>query len=183
MSGLWPVPCSVAHAACAAPPGPHFPQRRAVCTCGTSLAHTAPAAARRHPRRGVSTLERAPARAQHIMIDLGTGNNNKINWAMTDKQEFIDIVEVVYRGARKGRGLVVSPKGARPACACPSAGVAGRERRCRATRAVTHQLHALSSPRRLLDKVPLLGRQAFYCSVFSLFLLCFSLDLVSYATT
>ena len=48
---------------------------------------------------------------QHIMIDLGTGNNNKINWAMNDKQEFIDIVETVYRGARKGRGLVVSPKG------------------------------------------------------------------------
>ena len=45
------------------------------------------------------------------MIDLGTGNNNKINWAMNNKQEFIDIVEVVYRGARKGRGLVVSPKG------------------------------------------------------------------------
>ncbi len=44
---------------------------------------------------------------QHIMMDLGTGNNNKINWAMTDKQEFIDITEVVYRGARKGRGLVV----------------------------------------------------------------------------
>lgn len=50
-------------------------------------------------------------RNKHIMIDLGTGNNNKINWAMTDKQEFIDIVETVYRGARKGRGLVVSPKG------------------------------------------------------------------------
>ena len=44
------------------------------------------------------------------MIDLGTGNNNKINWAMEDKQEMIDIVETVYRGARKGRGLVVSPK-------------------------------------------------------------------------
>ncbi len=44
------------------------------------------------------------------MIDLGTGNNNKINWAMEDKQEFIDIVETVFRGARKGRGLVVSPK-------------------------------------------------------------------------
>lgn len=52
-----------------------------------------------------------PASSQHIMIDLGTGNNNKVNWAMTDKQEFIDIVEVVYRGARKGRGLVVAPKG------------------------------------------------------------------------
>lgn len=50
-------------------------------------------------------------RNKHIMIDLGTGNNNKVNWAMTDKQEFIDIVETVYRGARKGRGLVVSPKG------------------------------------------------------------------------
>mmetsp|Transcript_15515 Transcript_15515/g.30634 ORF Transcript_15515/g.30634 Transcript_15515/m.30634 type:complete len:143 (-) Transcript_15515:67-495(-) len=49
-------------------------------------------------------------RNKHIMIDLGTGNNNKINWPMTDKNEFIDIVETVYRGARKGRGLVVSPK-------------------------------------------------------------------------
>ncbi|XP_078204434.1 thioredoxin-like protein 4A isoform X2 [Callithrix jacchus] len=47
---------------------------------------------------------------KHIMIDLGTGNNNKINWAMEDKQEMVDIIETVYRGARKGRGLVVSPK-------------------------------------------------------------------------
>ncbi|KAG5184829.1 mitosis protein DIM1-domain-containing protein [Tribonema minus] len=49
-------------------------------------------------------------RNKHIMIDLGTGNNNKINWAFNNKQEMIDIIEVVYRGARKGRGLVVSPK-------------------------------------------------------------------------
>jgi len=49
-------------------------------------------------------------RNKHIMIDLGTGNNNKINWPLKDKQEFIDIVETVYRGARKGRGLVISPK-------------------------------------------------------------------------
>jgi DIM1 family U5 snRNP protein len=71
-------------------------------------------------------------RNKHIMIDLGTGNNNKINWALDDTQEFIDIVETVYRGARKGkfllakfllkyfsymililflgRGLVISPK-------------------------------------------------------------------------
>ncbi|CAF5056398.1 unnamed protein product, partial [Rotaria sp. Silwood1] len=44
-------------------------------------------------------------RNKHIMIDLGTGNNNKISWALEDTQEFIDIVETVYRGARKGRGL------------------------------------------------------------------------------
>lgn len=49
-------------------------------------------------------------RNKHIMVDLGTGNNNKINWALDDAQELIDIIEVVYRGARKGRGLVVSPK-------------------------------------------------------------------------
>lgn len=44
------------------------------------------------------------------MIDLGTGNNNKINWAMNSTQEFIDITEQVFRGARKGRGLVISNK-------------------------------------------------------------------------
>ena len=49
-------------------------------------------------------------RNKHIMIDLGTGNNNKINWALDDSQEMVDIVETVYRGASKGRGLVVSPK-------------------------------------------------------------------------
>ncbi|KAL0487752.1 U5 snRNP protein [Acrasis kona] len=49
-------------------------------------------------------------RNKHIMIDLGTGNNNKINWAMRGKQELIDIIETVFKGARKGRGLVVAPK-------------------------------------------------------------------------
>ena len=38
------------------------------------------------------------------------GNNNKINWPIDNKQEMIDIIETVYRGARKGRGLVISPK-------------------------------------------------------------------------
>ena len=58
-----------------------------------------------------AALTAAPrAGAQHIMIDLGTGNNNKINWAFNEKQEMIDIIETVFRGARKGRGLVVSPK-------------------------------------------------------------------------
>jgi hypothetical protein len=60
----------------------------------------------------VSCVRLAPpyTRPQHIMIDLGTGNNNKINWAFNEKQELIDIIETVYRGGRKGRGLVVSPK-------------------------------------------------------------------------
>lgn len=49
-------------------------------------------------------------RNKHMMIDLGTGNNNKINWALDDKQEFLDILEVVYKGAKKGKGLVVSPR-------------------------------------------------------------------------
>lgn len=62
----------------------------------------------RGPPRGRSPV--SSRRNKHIMIDLGTGNNNKINWAMEDKQEMIDIIETVYRGARKGRGLVVSPK-------------------------------------------------------------------------
>ena len=46
-------------------------------------------------------------RNKHIMIDLGTGNNNKINWALEDTQEFIDIVETIYRGARKGKYLII----------------------------------------------------------------------------
>jgi U5 snRNP protein, DIM1 family len=50
-------------------------------------------------------------RNKHIMCDFGTGNNNKLNWVLEDKQELIDILETVYRGAKKGRGLVVSPKG------------------------------------------------------------------------
>lgn len=49
-------------------------------------------------------------RNKHMMIDLGTGDNNKINWALTDRQELLDIIEVIYQGARMGKGLVVSPK-------------------------------------------------------------------------
>ena len=49
-------------------------------------------------------------RGKHMMIDLGTGNNNKVNFLIEDKQDFIDIVENIYRGAIKGKGLVVSTK-------------------------------------------------------------------------
>ncbi|EOY00063.1 Spliceosomal U5 snRNP-specific 15 kDa protein, putative [Theobroma cacao] len=48
-------------------------------------------------------------RNKRIMIDLGTGNN-KINWALKDKQEFISIVDTIYHGARKGRGSVIAHK-------------------------------------------------------------------------
>lgn len=49
-------------------------------------------------------------RNKHMMCDFGTGNNNKLNFLVDSKQELIDIVETIYRGARKGKGLVVSPK-------------------------------------------------------------------------
>ena len=49
-------------------------------------------------------------RNKHMLVDYGTGDNNKIKWAITDKQELIDILEVVYKGARKGKGQVTSPK-------------------------------------------------------------------------
>lgn len=49
-------------------------------------------------------------RNKHMLCDFGTGNNNKLNFRITDKQELIDILEVIYRGASKGKGLVVSPK-------------------------------------------------------------------------
>jgi U5 snRNP protein, DIM1 family len=48
-------------------------------------------------------------RNKHIMVDFGTGNNYKLNFLLTDKQELIDIIECVYRAATKGRGLALSP--------------------------------------------------------------------------
>ncbi len=82
------------------------------------------------------------------MVDLGTGNNNKINWAMNDKQEFIDIVETVYRGARKGRGLVVSPKGKKTIFSSSSENQRFASLPCHSP--------CSSSSCRLFDKVPLL---------------------------
>ncbi|KAH7068968.1 thioredoxin-like protein-like protein 4A [Paraphoma chrysanthemicola] len=49
-------------------------------------------------------------RNKHIQVDFGTGNNNKINFEIADKQELIDILEVAYKAASKGKGLAVSPK-------------------------------------------------------------------------
>jgi hypothetical protein len=53
-------------------------------------------------------------RNKHMMCDFGTGNNNKMNFLLENKDELIDILEEIYRGARKGRGLVTSPKGTSP---------------------------------------------------------------------
>ncbi|GEQ68634.1 hypothetical protein JCM33374_g2302 [Metschnikowia sp. JCM 33374] len=49
-------------------------------------------------------------RNKHMLCDFGTGNNNKMNFLIDNKQEMIDIIETIYRGATKGKGLVVSPK-------------------------------------------------------------------------
>lgn len=48
-------------------------------------------------------------RGKHVKCDLGTGDNEKTTWVV-GKQEMIDIVEVVCRGARKGRGQVDGPR-------------------------------------------------------------------------
>ncbi|KAL6927528.1 hypothetical protein ACO0SA_003827 [Hanseniaspora valbyensis] len=46
---------------------------------------------------------------KHIMIDFDTGDNNKMNFVVNNKQEFIDIVEVVYKNCRRGRISCRSP--------------------------------------------------------------------------
>ena len=33
-----------------------------------------------------------------------------MNWVLEDKRESIDIIETIYKGTKKGRGLAVSPK-------------------------------------------------------------------------
>lgn len=48
-------------------------------------------------------------RNRHIMCDFGTGNNNKLDFAIENPQDLIDVLETVFRGARKGKGIVVSP--------------------------------------------------------------------------
>lgn len=49
-------------------------------------------------------------RGRHIKVDCGTGNTEKITFAVSRVQDMIDIVEVVFRQARRGKGLAVAPR-------------------------------------------------------------------------
>ncbi|GMM31254.1 U4/U6-U5 snRNP complex subunit [Martiniozyma asiatica (nom. inval.)] len=49
-------------------------------------------------------------RNKHMMCDFGTGQNNKLDFPIESVQELVDIVETIYRGASKGKGLVTSPR-------------------------------------------------------------------------
>ncbi len=45
-------------------------------------------------------------RNKRLRVDLGTGNNNKINFLVSNSQDMVDILETVYRGAIKGKTLI-----------------------------------------------------------------------------
>lgn len=49
-------------------------------------------------------------RNKHMMCDYGTGDNNKMTFVPSDKQELVDIVDTIYRGAIRGKGIVTAPK-------------------------------------------------------------------------
>ncbi|XBW38388.1 hypothetical protein QEN19_003975 [Hanseniaspora menglaensis] len=46
---------------------------------------------------------------KHIMIDFDSGDNNKLNFMVNNKEEIVDIVEVVYKNCRRGRVSCRSP--------------------------------------------------------------------------
>lgn len=78
-------------------------------------------------------------RNKHIMIDLGTGNNNKINWALEDKQELIDIVGKLPRALlrRLEHGLHLAKRN------CLQGSKKGEGARCLA-QGLFHQVQVLS---------------------------------------
>lgn len=46
-------------------------------------------------------------RNNHIQVDFGTGDNNKLTWPI-GKEEFIVLLQDIYKGASQGRGIITS---------------------------------------------------------------------------
>eukprot|EP00928_Gymnodinium_smaydae_P072665 TRINITY_DN55994_c0_g1_i1.p2 TRINITY_DN55994_c0_g1~~TRINITY_DN55994_c0_g1_i1.p2 ORF type:complete len:143 (-),score=24.18 TRINITY_DN55994_c0_g1_i1:189-617(-) len=46
-------------------------------------------------------------RGRHVQIEMGMGDRFKITWAPHGKEELVDLIETVHRGAQQGRDLVV----------------------------------------------------------------------------
>lgn len=48
-------------------------------------------------------------RGQHIRVDVGTGNHNKINFVI-EEEDLIPIIDSAYRAGRQGKGICSSEK-------------------------------------------------------------------------
>mmetsp|Transcript_14556 Transcript_14556/g.31892 ORF Transcript_14556/g.31892 Transcript_14556/m.31892 type:complete len:144 (+) Transcript_14556:64-495(+) len=49
-------------------------------------------------------------RGRHLQLDVGNNIQPGVSWAFSSQQEFLDLVEAVYRGATQGRDVILAPK-------------------------------------------------------------------------